>query len=519
VKRKALIFFVFAVSLMLVLPLPASAALLPSAWAENDLELAGQWGLLDARSDSYQIGASSGSRDVFSSRQGSARGSRGLYGNATGLSNPESYTAGITKDEFSQIVVTMCEKILDRSMSEISVRFDDGGAPGYYYKAYEAGIVNGAGVTKDGAIILRRDEKLSREQIAKMLYQAIIYCCPDEKVGRESAAASLKAFSDRGKISDWALSPAAYMVNSGILKGSGGKLHPKDQCTFEEGVILAKRVYESFEAKQTLLTAPMLESGLSAPVMLSPQGSTARMSVKSGVKLKWQEMGGVEQYLVKIDYPGATQTQRIYTSDTEIEMEPRENKTLNAGQMSVSIAAVDEDSNVISPATRLDLTLYNDTAYKNDAAYKFDFQSSAEAAKNMTMVTIKVWDLDSSGKKVTRTKNLTVHKYIAEDVVAIFDEIYNGPEKFPIHSVSGYRAGTSGEHSKGTAIDINPNENYEVYSDGRVGTGSFWKPGQNPYSIPENGDAVKAFRAHGWGWGGTDWKSKKDYMHFSYFGT
>ena len=112
-----------------------------------------------------------------------------------------------------------------------------------------------------------------------------------------------------------------------------------------------------------------------------------------------------------------------------------------------------------------------------------------------------------------------MHRWIADDVVAIFEDIYNGPEKFPIHSVFGYRPGSGGEHPKGTASDINPNENYEVYSNGRVGVGSFWKPGTNPYSIPLDGDVVRAFRAHGWGWGGTDWRSKQDYMHFSYFGT
>ena len=46
----------------------------------------------------------------------------------------------------------------------------------------------------------------------------------------------------------------------------------------------------------------------------------------------------------------------------------------------------------------------------------------------------------------------------------------------------------------------------------------FWAPGENPYSIPPNGDVVKSFKKYGWGWGG-EWRSKRDYMHFSYFHT
>ena len=44
----------------------------------------------------------------------------------------------------------------------------------------------------------------------------------------------------------------------------------------------------------------------------------------------------------------------------------------------------------------------------------------------MTTVTIPVWKL-SGGVKVSSTMSLTVHAAIAEDVKAIFTEIYNDP--------------------------------------------------------------------------------------------
>jgi hypothetical protein len=113
-----------------------------------------------------------------------------------------------------------------------------------------------------------------------------------------------------------------------------------------------------------------------------------------------------------------------------------------------------------------------------------------------------------------------VHKDQAETVVTIFAEIFNGSEQFPIKDLGGFEwrnpnsDGTHSAHNAGLAIDINSNENYCIYPNGRV-VGSFWKPGENPYSIPEDGDVVTAFRNHGWFWLGNTWNSVRDYMHFS----
>ena len=106
-------------------------------------------------------------------------------------------------------------------------------------------------------------------------------------------------------------------------------------------------------------------------------------------------------------------------------------------------------------------------------------------------------------------------------MTAVFTEIYNDPEQFPIYSVEGYAwrgASATGEHNCGTAVDINANENYQVYPDGRVGAGSHWTPGEDPWSIPEDGSVVRIFRSYGYSWGGNAWPTNRDYMHFSYLG-
>ncbi len=493
--RKITLFLLVIVLVCAAVPLAASAIALPSGWAETELELARQWGLLDERAD-----ARPGNPDTT--------GSWSYYGGNPELTNPDSYDSTITKDAFCQIVVTMCEELLGQALPVADVTFTDSETPGYYYRAYAAGIINGIGTTKSGAIIPGRDEVLTREQIAKMLYKAIIYCRPAESLTCDPNT-PLGAFTDVSDISDWAVESAAYVAENGILKGSDGKFLPKMNCPLEQGIVLVKRVYETFQSAAILQAAPILESGLGEPCLLCDTS----LSLQKDIRLSWQALDGAAQYLVKYILPGTEKVQIVYTSDTELEIIPARWETLSPGTLSVSIAALNADGDVISPYACADVRLYN------DSDYYFDFSSSAEAMQYMETVTVQVWDIDGSGNKFTKTMSLTVHRWVAGDVIEIFEQIYNGPEQFPIHYLGGYRPGTSGEHPKGTAIDINWDENYEIYKDGRVGVGSCWLPGENPYSIPIGGDVEQAFRDHGWGWGGTDWRSKNDYMHFSYFGT
>jgi hypothetical protein len=150
---------------------------------------------------------------------------------------------------------------------------------------------------------------------------------------------------------------------------------------------------------------------------------------------------------------------------------------------------------------------------------RFGFKSTKAAKKYQKTVSVKVWRL-SGGKKVSSTTSVTVNKELADDVKKIFNEIYKGKEKFPIKAMGGFqiRASKTSEHNHGTAIDINPTENYMI--DGKkVVSGEFWKPGKNKYSIKPDGDVVKAFEKYGWYWGGNGWGDRKDYMHFSYLGT
>ncbi len=149
------------------------------------------------------------------------------------------------------------------------------------------------------------------------------------------------------------------------------------------------------------------------------------------------------------------------------------------------------------------------------------YQSASDAKSNMVNISIDAWQLNPSGQKYAAKRTLTVNKAIAGMVQTVFKEIFEGQDKFPIFSVSGYswRGDGTSEHNWGIAIDINPNENYMINSAGVIVAGSFWNPSSSIYSIPEKGNVVTTFNKYGFTWGGNAWKSSHDYMHFSYLGT
>ena len=164
-------------------------------------------------------------------------------------------------------------------------------------------------------------------------------------------------------------------------------------------------------------------------------------------------------------------------------------------------------------------------------AGKTYFTSWADASNYMTNVTVNVWKMNSDGSKYASTASISIHKYLADDVYSIFQQIFNDPEQFPIQSVGGARFSDTMRHSWGAAIDINANYNCEAntrsggvtitcgYGWWPVGTertgyaGSLTEP--SAYSISAGGSVVRAFADHGWGWGGSWSGGSKDYMHFS----
>ena len=144
-----------------------------------------------------------------------------------------------------------------------------------------------------------------------------------------------------------------------------------------------------------------------------------------------------------------------------------------------------------------------------------DVSTRAEAESRLVWVEVPVWRL-KDGKKVSDTERFQSLDVLANDGKEIFHEIHKGKEKFPIKNLIGYswRGSFKSLHSTGRAIDLNPEENPQVNSNGKAIVGKSWQPGSNPYSIKPDGDVVRAFTKRGWIWGANF--RTRDYMHFGF---
>lgn len=140
----------------------------------------------------------------------------------------------------------------------------------------------------------------------------------------------------------------------------------------------------------------------------------------------------------------------------------------------------------------------------------------------------------------THLGRLVVHEKWARPMVSVMRQLYQAG--FPIRrmrlvddyggsdfrsieadNTSAFNCRTVGgssrwsEHAYGRAIDVNPIENPYV-SDGRTSHSAsipfLVRTRIRPGMAYEGGVLVSAFRAIGWGWGGS-WSGVKDYQHFS----
>lgn len=298
------------------------------------------------------------------------------------------------------------------------------------------------------------DATITRQELCVMLGNVMREC--DTQPG-DTESDPLAAYPDESEVADWARDDMAAMVGTGVMSGV------------------------------------VQDNG---DVTLSPR-TTATREQSLMMSVRFLETYG------PTEGPG--------NDAGEPTVQPDQTDSGNGGQ-------------VIQPDEAYDLTKEEKQQLVfGDAEPGYDTPEEAEAA--MTDITVPVWRLLDSGAKTEGTMTLTVNANLAELYTAVFEEIFAGDEKFPIKDGGSYswRSNTRSEHRWGTAVDLNWNENMECYIDAngnvtQITTGSHWTPGEDPYSIPADGDVVRAFKKYGFAWGGDAWSSKRDYMHFSYFG-
>ena len=409
----------------------------------------------------------------------------------------------------------------------VEQRFDDV-SPDFYYAPYITwaaccGIVNG--MDED---TFAPDVPVTREQMAKLVRYfvdsmdyGLVVIDPSEP----------QTFSDADKISDWAAESISILQTVGILNGMPNadgtiSFHPQNTSTRAECAAVFCRLSEA-----------LVQHDLPSPDSISLSDSE--------VSLELGESHALQVLLEPADITGVNLF--WYSSNTEaFTVDDRGLvRCVGVGRATVSVFTADglsascvftcntglasADESYYQKCLRVFGEYVNDPRLyyaKRDENGNYIYGSNGipvmdytRAAADMVSITVNVWDLNSRGEKVTRTKTIKVHKNLAATFTQIFKEIYEGDELFPIHYLSGFSSGGKSEHTIGTAVDINPNENYYCDPDGNPVVGSFWKPGENPYSIPLDGEVVEIFRRYGFRQG-IYWNSGyKDYMHFSYFAT
>lgn len=330
------------------------------------------------------------------------------------------------------------------------------------------------------------DSPLTRQEAAGLLYAALVRVKNLTDLPGEEAV-----------LSDWdslpeTLRPAvSQLVRRGVVKGfSDGAFHGDRGLTRAEGVVLMAR----------LADLPAEERDLPAP----PPGPVAQ---------------GPQEAPPAEDTPGEEDRGSLLEEDPEKKAPPAS----NAAETTPGETTPPEEPSIPEDPALREL---GENAAKRERLFgspeKRRFSGEEEARAHMAQVTVPVWRLDSAtGEKTASELTFLVHQALAGDMEAIFTEIFNDPEQFPIHDVGCYSwrgDSAKGEHNCGTALDINYMENYQIYPDGSIGAGSHWLPGEDPLSIPEDGSVVRIFEKYGYTWGGTAWPTNKDYMHFSYMG-
>ena len=349
---------------------------------------------------------------------------------------------------------------------------------------------------------------ITRQEAAEMLYN---FCFALKGERLEKDISRLEEYRDFDEIASWAQNAIGALAKSGIMCGKDeNKFCPKDNLTIEEAVVLISRTMQ-FDIKYEPEDDKEEEKEEITEDNIQTQG------VKTET-IFWEDLPDSKEYYVEIiEYRNTIHGEEMGAKDPAVYVVNEKQFTFNTKPVRRYEITVTSGSKT----KEFEIKTSQIRPWSENLAEIEAFgipETKEEADILMEEITVDVWKLEGE-KKVASKATFTVHKAIAEKVKCIFKEIFEGKEKFPINSIGGYawRGGKS-EHNFGTAIDINPNENYCIYTNGQI-VGNFYKPYENEYSITPFSEVVEIFEKYGFNWGADTWRGNRDYMHFSYCGT
>lgn len=379
-----------------------------------------------------------------------------------------SATEDITREEFCSVALRLYTTVTSKKVAAGTQSPFSDTQSAEVAAAHELGLMNGRG---EG--IFDPKGQITRQELCKTLDNLHgVAGLERSQIDPEAMA----VYTDHGEVAAWAQDSVTYMLQNEVLRGVS--------CTQDD---------ETGEAEKV--------------VVISPEGSTTReqallMGLRFTTAFSSTQQGG--------NKPDPDDPEAEIPEEETPEEEPDESEPEETPQ--------EEQPPATPPQTEEEKMAF---VFGTHGSY---FATSQEAEDAMETIVIPVWRLQPDGSKKSDKAYITVNRQLAPVYQAVFQEIYDGKEKFPIRDVGSYawRPSPTSEHRWGTAIDINADANMEatINADGSLTptAGTHWTPGDDPYSIPENGDVYNAFTKHGFSWGGNAWRSKRDYMHFSYFG-
>ena len=137
------------------------------------------------------------------------------------------------------MLVTVLYRLEGEPASTGSSSFSDVCSGSYYEKAVAWAAANGI-VTGTGSTSFSPDAKVTREQLAAILYRYAQYKKLDTDAG-----AKLDSFSDAGNVSGYASEALSWAVSEGLIKGASGRLMPKGDATRAQVAAILHRFVEN----------------------------------------------------------------------------------------------------------------------------------------------------------------------------------------------------------------------------------------------------------------------------------
>lgn len=152
-----------------------------------------------------------------------------ILGNGNGYYNPN---ASISRGDF---ILMLCRAF--QLSADARGNFSDVDEDSYYSNA--VAVAKELKIAKGQGGKFNPKSSLSRQDAMVFLVRAM------EASGMElekGSASDLNAFSDGGKVSDYAVEAVATLVNMGVIEGNGGKLNPKANVSRAEMAVILYRV-------------------------------------------------------------------------------------------------------------------------------------------------------------------------------------------------------------------------------------------------------------------------------------